>query len=173
MSKFYLGDNNIFVKGFIGSEDSDIFTKSSPDDVKGDLHVVVSDLRVTDAIRIKSVVQSDNSWIVTDMDDVTYTIMSEPKTPRQMFYGRLVTNVREFTGLLGGSIKYYDVIFPDDNGEYPEVEKAIQNGSLIYRFAGFVNRNPGETISSSIAKLWKDEDGHIHGLTVSGSHYFI
>ena len=173
MKVFSLNDSNIFVKGFRGSEDSDIFTKSLPEDVKGDLFVVVSDLQVSGAIRIKSAVQSNNGWTVTDMSGVAHTIPSEPAAPRQMFYGRLVTNVHKFVGVFGEYINCYDVVFPDANGNFPEVEKAIQHGSLDYRFAGFTNRAHDESISSSIAKLWKDEDGHIHGLTVSGSHYFI
>ena len=175
MSYFSLKKDLIFVKGFIGSEDKDVFVKSSPADVHGDLSVVVTDLQTSGVIRIQSAVQSDNAWVVTDMNGNNYTIFNEPKAPRHLFYGRLVTNVYE-VGVIGrsfGTQKNYDVVFPDSNGEYTEVEKNIQDGALKYQFAGFPARNSGEIISSYIAKLWKEKDGHLHGLTVSGSHHYI
>ncbi len=173
MSTLSLNTNGIFLKGFTGSNEHDITSiQSTPDSVNGKLYVVITNMITTKSIAIYSAVPSGENWLITDEYGTSYLLKKEPKSPLEIFNGLLLFRYRKgYDRQYRAKITYYSFIVPNATRDYSEIEEAIQNGSTAYCFSGYLNKT--DMITSPITKLWKDNAGRLHGITVDGSHYII
>ena len=154
--------STLFVKGFAQDKNFDVLV--SPSDCHGEFLAIITDMIISDYLKITSATLKDGKWIIKCSDGKNLTLDPEPDAPREMSYGKLVTN---FTSddLLGD---YYDIVFQN---EYDNVIKNISKGDKSYKLVGYIKGH--EVVTSHLVKFWIDTNGKKHGMTLSGSHYIF
>lgn len=149
----------IFVKGFAQSKDFDKLIP--PEECHGNFFAIVTNLIISDYLEITAATRrTDGKWMLKCTNGTIHILEDEPKTPRKMECGKLVTN---YTRSVFGDT--YDVVSVSD-----DIIEKISTGdtSTVYQLVGYINHH--EVVTSDLVKLWHS-DGKFHALTISGSHY--
>ena len=149
---------NIYVKGFLQNECDENYV--DPAECKGNFVAVVTDLVVSGDINITSAVEKNGTWQITCVNGQILYLKQEPEICRELQRGKLLPNYGETF------FNYENTISSDD---IDKAIKAIENGDRSYKLTGFVNGYEIDT--SSVKKLWIDDMGNKHAITVTGTHY--